>query len=275
MKKNKLRVICTMLAGIFIFSLISCAPRVIRRPRRNKDTSLARVEVRKKLIVGVKQYFPPFVSFDDNNVTGFDVDVAKEVAKRMNIDIEFRALSWTQMYKNIQDSEVDCLWGALDISAFSTWDTIFSDKYLNSSLATVTLVEIPFTSLEELKVKTVGLVSMADSATGAETLNTILAEIPQLILYHDLEAAISDLKSKRIDVVITDVFTAFYLTVNDSTLKMIKDPIKRQSYAVVFSDKDKTLRDKINDVLLQLEYEGVLETLSRKWFGSNIVIIGR
>lgn len=114
----------------------SCYPRVIRRYQHVKDTSLARVQVRKKLIVGVREYYPPYTAqLSNGGFEGFDIDLALAVAKELNVKVEFRALSQREIMAGLEKKTVDCLWSGFSIIDFRSAEIITSAPYLKTSVA--------------------------------------------------------------------------------------------------------------------------------------------
>src|SRR5690606_13085441 len=59
------------------------------------DGSLDRVRARGTLVVGIEGAFPPFNMFDERGeLVGFDVDISREVARRLGVDVEFVPTAW-------------------------------------------------------------------------------------------------------------------------------------------------------------------------------------
>lgn len=274
MKKKKTPLILVL---VFSFILIfSCGTRVIRRTRRVKDTSLARVLVRRKIIIAVDKNFPPYVTYGNNGLlTGFDIEIARAVAKDMNIDIEFRPMTWQNMIDSLYKKEIDCLWSAMSVSDFENISCILSDTYMMSSLTIMVPSDSIYTSVEELSDKNVGLLNLSSTASAASTIRSIMKNFANLQVYNDFSIAIDALKRKNIDALVLDIFSIFHLINSNEDMQIFNEPLNRMFYAVVFNKEDVRLRDRINESLLKLEYEGVLADISRKWFGSDILIIGK
>ncbi|MEL3908608.1 MAG: transporter substrate-binding domain-containing protein [Treponemataceae bacterium] len=274
MFKKKNTAIYILLFFLALFGS-SCKPRIIRRTRRVKDTSLARVKINRRIVVGIRGKYLPFSNTVQNNYSGFDVEIAREVAKELNVQIEFRPLSWQETARSLEDGTVDCLWSAFDPSDFSNKKFIFSDPYIKSTQTIFLPRESIHTSLESLKNRDIGFLSMGDSLINAGVKDTALRDFPNVKIYHDLELAIDDVYRKKIDVIIGDIFVLNNRVSLGENIMMLNEPIKQSAYSVVFKGTDESLRNKINEVLIKLEYDGVLEEISRKWFNTNMIIIGK
>lgn len=267
-----------MLIALLVFStLFSCEKtQVIRRKRQLKDTSLARIVVKRKLVVGVYTFFPPYITYElGNKISGFDVDVAKEVARVLNVDVDFRPLPWIDLVNGLKNKELDCLWGAMSVDNFENIPCIFSNIYMNSSLSTMVLSNSPYKSNEDLKNKPVGLLNLTDSASSALTLSAAMSHFENLQIYSNFHIATDELRRKKISALLLDLFSISQLISNGEKMRMLNEPIYRNSYAVVFNVEDVNLRNRINGILLDLEYKGKLAEISRKWFGSDVLVIGK
>ena len=69
------------------------------------------------LVVGLDDSFPPMGFRDDeSNIVGFDVDLAKEVASRLGMEIELKPIDWTANVMELNSGSVDCLWNGMTIT---------------------------------------------------------------------------------------------------------------------------------------------------------------
>ena len=254
----------------------SCYPRVIRRYQHVKDTSLARVQVRKKLIVGVREYYPPYTAqLSNGGFEGFDIDLALAVAKELNVKVEFRALSQREVMSGLEKKTVDCLWSGFSIIDFRSAEIITSAPYLKTSVAAFVPKGSEYESLKDLRDGSIGFIAVGETLRAAGVTETVLKDYPKVKPYYDLPLAINALKQKKLDAIATDIWTIFHLSSRVGEVVVFKEPIQQRSCSVIFSRTDETLCTKINEILLKLEYEGTLEALSRKWFGADIIILGK
>lgn len=53
---------------------------------------------------------------DKGNLTGFDIELAKEVGKRLNLDVEIQAIDWKRKQDELDAGNVDCLWNGYTIT---------------------------------------------------------------------------------------------------------------------------------------------------------------
>ena len=86
-----------------------------------------------KIVVGLDDEFPPMGFRDDKNeITGFDVDLAKEAARRLGREVEFKAIDWSSKEAELKSKRIDVLWNGLDITPERQENMLFSDPYMDN-----------------------------------------------------------------------------------------------------------------------------------------------
>ena len=122
------------------------------------DTAKKDAAPAKKIIVGLDDNYPPMGFKDENNeITGFDVDLAKEASKRLGREVEFKAIDWASKEAELKSSRVDVLWNGLDITEKRKENMLFSDPYMdNRQIIFVKKGTTGIKAEADLKGKTVG-----------------------------------------------------------------------------------------------------------------------
>ena len=93
-------------------------------------------EPQKKVVVGLDESFPPFGFKDDSGkFVGFDIDLAKETMKRLNYEVEFKAIDWANKQQELDSGNIDMIWNGLEITDERKENILFTKPYLNSGLA--------------------------------------------------------------------------------------------------------------------------------------------
>ncbi len=267
-----------LFASIFFFSCDKLREESTSNIAYNEyeDTSLAKIIVKGKLVVGVMDYAPP-CAFKDTlgNIVGFDVDIFKEVASRLDIDVEFKVINWAAKDELLEEGEIDCI-----ASSF----TLSKTRQLNYSLTTPTLYNAQVVvvkkasniyDIPDLNGKKVGIL-------GSSNLEEFLKEMhdnvsfKKVTTYNSFLAAIDDLKMYVVDAVVMDLLIINYMIQHDSTdFRILDSAVTSEKYTYAFRRGDKLLRDAVEKIMLELEYEGRVLEASKKWFGSDIYLFGR
>ena len=242
-----------------------------------EDTSLAKVIVKGNLVVGIMDYAPPCAYIDSNGqAVGFDVDVFKEVAERLDIDVEFKIINWLKKEEILESGEVDCI-----ASAF----TFSKDRQLNYALTMPTLYNAQVVvvrdssnihDLDDLENRKIGYLGSSNLSDFFEENPILDANFKQIIPYPSFLVALDDLKLHAVDAVFIDLLIINNLMEKTiSYYRILDDALTSEKYVYAFRKNDKLLRNVVNKIMLELEYEGRVLEFSKKWFGGDIYLFGR
>ncbi|MBR2732703.1 MAG: transporter substrate-binding domain-containing protein, partial [Selenomonadaceae bacterium] len=85
-----------------------------------------------KLVVGIDDDFPP-ISFRDTQgeLIGFDIELAREAAKRLGVEFEFRPIDWDNKREELTSGNIDMIWDGLDITDERKEYMLFSKPYMD------------------------------------------------------------------------------------------------------------------------------------------------
>lgn len=228
-----------------------------------------------KFVVGFDQNFPPmgFVG-DDGEYTGFDLDLAAEVAKRMDEELVLQPIDWNAKDAELDAGNVDCIWNGFTISGREdsyTW----TDPYMNNAQVIVVKEDSSYQTKDDLKGKTVE-VQEDSSAQKAVEEDTEFASAITLIKTADYNTALMELESGAVDAVVMDEIVAGYrITNKKDKFRILDDKMTAEEYGVGFKKGNEELRDKVQDTLLEMREDGTLEEISVEWFGEDITTIGK
>ena len=163
-----------------------------------------------KFIVGFDQDFPPmgFVG-DDGQYTGFDLDLAKEVASRLNLEFVPQPIAWDSKDMELNSGTIDCIWNGFTMNGREdayTW----SEPYMNNSQVVVVSADSGIEKLDDLAGKIVE-VQADSSAEAALKDNTELSStFGTLQTTPDYNTAFMDLEMGAVDAIAMDVIVAGY-----------------------------------------------------------------
>ena len=174
-----------------------------------EDTSVENILEKGTFILGLDDSFPPMGFRDDeSNIVGFDVELAKEVASRLGMEIELKPIDWTANVMELNSGSVDCLWNGLSITPEREAEIDFSRPYLANRQVIIVLAGSDIVDIPSLAGKTVGLQD-GSSAVSALEKNEIASQVTQQ-KYADNVTALTDLSIGRVDAVLLDEVVARY-----------------------------------------------------------------
>jgi len=226
--------------------------------------------------VGFDQDFPPmgFVG-DDGEFTGFDLELAAEAAKRMDLELVLQPISWDAKDMELSAKNIDCVWNGFTINgreAAYTW----TDAYMANQQVFVVKADSGITTLEALAGKVVSV--QADSSAEAA-----LSEVPDLVASFadylkaaDYNTALMDLESGAVDAVVMDEIVARYQNEKrGGKFVVLDEALSAESYGVGFLLGNDALRDQLQTTLEAMAADGSMKEISMKWFGEDVTTIAK
>ncbi len=219
------------------------------------------------LTVGFDQSYPPygFVG-DDGEFTGFDIDLATEVAERNGWDLDLEPIDWDAKDSLLNSGAINCIWNGFTMEGRED-DYTFSDPYMLNGQVVVVKKDSGITSLDDLAGKTV--ITQTDSAA-EEVLNgdeaDLTATFASLETIGDYNTAFMQLESGAVDAVACDLSVAQYqISAKPDAYLQLDEMLSEEHYAVGFKKGDEALAKKVTETLKELDEEGFIEELCEKY----------
>jgi len=261
--------------GVLIIAIVIAGILFAINSKTNEEgSSLQKILDKGTLVLGLDDSFPPMGFRNENNeIVGFDIDVAKEVSKRLGVELVLQPISWTAKEQELNSYNIDCIWNGMSVNEERKQAMSLSIPYLENSMSFVAKEDSSINTLEDLKGKKVGVQS---GSTAEEILqeSEIYSELEEVISYTDNITAFMDLEINQIDVVFLDnVVANYYITSNNKPYKVLEEGLAEEEYAIGFRKQDTELTDKVNEILLEMKQDGSLAEISTRWFGEDITIV--
>ena len=262
---------------IFIFA-ISCSKAQTQNTEvSSADNSLQKVKENGKLVLGLDDTLAPMGFRDDNGeIVGFDIDLAREVANRLGVELEAKPIDWSSAILSLKKGDVDVIWNGFAVNESRKQQVNFTKPYLYNRLMIAKYSDRDdINSKEELKGKIVGVQS---GSSNYETLvnDPVSKEIKEIRQYDSYVNAFLDLEAKRIDAVIVDEIVArYYISKENADFTLLEDkPITSQYLSVGLRKTDTELLNAIDKALDDMRADGKAAEISTKWFGKDVFIKG-
>ncbi len=226
--------------------------------------------------VGFDQDFPPmgFVG-DDGEFTGFDLDLAAEVAKRLGMEIKYQPIAWDAKEMEIESGNIDVIWNGFTTNGREN-DYTWSKPYMENKQVFVVSKDSGITKVENLKGKKVE-VQVDSSGEKALAENKELSDsFSELITTADYNTAFQDLEMGATDAVAMDIIVAGYQLKKRGDGKYIileDEPISTEEYGIGFKKGNTALRDAVDATLVEMAADKTLKSISEKWFDTDVTII--
>ena len=232
------------------------------------DSLLETIKSQGTIRFGTEGTYAPF-TFHDNTgkLTGFDVEIAEEVAKRLGVKPEFIETKWDGMFAGLDAKRFDAIVNQVSIRPDRQEKYDFSDSYIVSKAVLI------------VKEDNVEIQQFADLAgkKSAQSLTSNLADMArangaEIVQVDGFNQAIDLLVSNRVDATINDSLSFLDLKKQkpELALKLVAEQQDAAQMGMMFNKGNEELVKAVNIVLDEMKSDGTYLSISEKWFGTDV-----
>ncbi|MCP3741644.1 amino acid ABC transporter substrate-binding protein [Rossellomorea sp. BNER] len=235
----------------------------------NKEQSLFdKVMDEGKLVVGTEGTYPPFTFHDESGkLTGFDVEIAREVAKRLGVEAEFKETQWDAMFEGLNSKRFDMIANQVGIREDRQKEYDFSHPYIESAAVLVT-------SKDNDKVQSFEDI---EGLTSAQSLTSNYKNIAEsygakIQGVEGLAQAIQLLEQGRVDITVNDKLSIldYKNKKKNANIKIAATQEDAAQSGLMFRKGNEKLVEEVNKALKEMKEDGTYLEISEKWFGEDV-----
>lgn len=232
------------------------------------QTLLDQIKANGKIRVGTEGTYAPFTYHDkDGSLTGFDVELTREVAKRLGVEAEFIETKWDGIFAGLDAKRFDIVANQVSIRDDRKEKYDFSDPYIVSkAVLIVNEKNEDIQKLADLKGKKAGQ-SLTSNLTDIAKENG--ADIVQTDGFNQ---AIDLLISGRIDATVNDglSYLDFKKQKPDAPIKVVDEAEDASHSGFLFNKGNAELVEAVNQALAEIKSDGTYLKISEKYFGEDV-----
>ena len=224
----------------------------------------------KKLIVGFDSAYPPYGYVgDDGSYTGFDLELAQEVGKRVGWEVQLEPIDWDAKDTLMNSGAINCIWNGFTIEGRED-DYTFSEPYMLNAQVVVVKKGSGISDLAGLAGKAV--ITQTDSAAydvlaGEDAAQAdVAATFASLETIGDYNTAFMQLETGAVDAVACDLSIAAYqLAAKPDAYEQLSEQLSSEHYAVGFKKGDEASATQVTDTLKAMDKDGFVKDLCDKY----------
>jgi len=220
------------------------------------------------LTIATEGTYAPFSYYDDKNeLKGYDVDIAREVAKKLNLKIEFLTAPWDAMLAAFDAGKADAVFNQVSVTDERKKKYDYAQHYTVVHGAIITHKDNDdIKSFDDLKGK-----KNADSAT-SNWAKVAASYGAQNVTVDSFSKSMELLVSKRVDTVVRDniVFYDFIKQRPGAPVKIAAEGSDTDYTAPIVQKGNTELADQISKAIEELKNEGKLAEISIRYFGKDV-----
>ena len=284
----KKRFVSAALAAVMALSMTACGSSNSAAETTAADTEAAESQAEETtaeeakttdggtLIVGFDQDFPPmgFVG-DDGEYTGFDLELAQEVAKRLGLEYKAQPIAWDSKDMELESGNIDCIWNGFTMTGRED-DYTWTEPYMANQQVFVVANDSDINSQADLAGKIVEVQADSSAEAALKEAPELTATFKELLTTADYNTAFMDLEQGAVDAIAMDVIVAGYqIQQRNADFKILDDSLSEEEYGVGFKKGNTELRVKVQSTLEEMAEDGTLQEVSEKWFSKDVTTIGK
>ena len=285
----KKRVLCAALASMMALSMTACSSgstattaaetKASEAETTTEEASSEKAEETTEggtLIVGFDQDFPPMGFLGDNGeYTGFDLELAQEVAKRLGLEYKAQPIAWDAKDMELESGNIDCIWNGFTITGRED-DYTWTEPYMANTQVFVVRNDSGIAGKDDLAGKVVECQADSSAEAALKEDPDLTATFAQLLTTADYISAFMDLQQGAVDAIAMDVIVAGYqIQQRNADFTILDDSLSAEEYGVGFKKGNTELRDKVQATLEDMAKDGTMKEISEKWFGEDVTTIGK
>jgi polar amino acid transport system substrate-binding protein len=248
------------------------------------DGSWDKVKSAGQLVLGLDKAFPPmgFVDTQTGELVGFDIDLAQEACKRLNIKLKLQPIDWDNKTAELNNGNVDCLWNGFSKTDEREKQFNLSIPYMKNNQIILIKSGSTYKGLDSLAGKTVGVQSDSSALTAIEGKPDFKKSLKDLVKIDDYSKAVLEIQNGTVDAIAIDEIVArYYLSKNPGAYQVLQDKdgkdasLATEDYVVGFRKGDSALKVQIEGALKAMAADGTMAKISTKWFQKDITTVGK
>ena len=265
------KIICAAILAAAVLAVTGCK----KSQKKEGADAVSALKTRGVFVLGLDDSFPPLGFRSENNeVVGYDIDLAKEVAKRLGVDFRAQPIDWDAKEMELETGKIDCIWNGFTITEDRKNALSFTEAYLNNDQVLVVRADSGINSLADAKDKIIGIQSGSSAQEAVDDNAAFASSISKLIMFKDNITALNDLDIGGVDGVVMDSVVANYsITQTKKPFKVIDESLANEGYGIGFRKNEPELRDAVWNILKEMQKDGTVTAISQKWFGRDISTI--
>lgn len=260
-----------LLAALSLTMIVSC------KKTQKADNSLLELKERGVFVLGLDDSFPPMgYRDDDSNIIGYDIDLAKEVSKRLGVEFKAQPIDWDAKEMELSTGKIDCIWNGFTMTKDREEALSFTKPYLNNEQVLVVRKDSGIKTLADAAGKVIGLQSGSSAQEAVDGNAAFKNSLKDIVYFKENVTALNDLEIGGVDGVVMDsVVASFDIALGNKPLELVPEILSKEAYGVAFRKEDVKLRDEVQKILEEMAKDGTVESISDKWFGRDISVIGK
>lgn len=221
-----------------------------------------------ELIMVTEAGFAPYEYYENSEVVGVDVDIAREIAKEMGKTLVIKDIAFDSIINEVKTGKADFGAAGISYSDERAKNVDFSINYAVSKQVVIVKNDSSITDINSIGNKKIAV----QLGSVADTFVTDEYDEATIVRQKKYLAAIEDLKVGKVDCVVMDELPAKEIVNSNTEIKILNGALTNDSYGMVVKKGNKELLEVINKVLNRLSSDGSIDRYIIAHTGKQVIL---
>ncbi len=235
--------------------------------KKEEKTAFQKIIKKDVLTIGINTDSKPFgfISKNTNEIEGFDIDIARYIAKDMlgsERKIKFVPLTPNERIEAITSGEVDMVIATMTITPQRQYLIDFSKPYYFAGQTAIVEKDSNIHTFSDLKNKTI---IVALGTTAEKNIRRIIPTA-RIVGYKNYKDAFTAFQQGKGEAFSTDDTILSGFMMDNSGYRLLKNKISQEPYAIGIKQyDDKQLKENLDIIITRMNKDGTIKELKKKW----------
>lgn len=228
------------------------------------------IQKNKKIRIAVDPTYPPMESEGaDGKVVGFDVDFARELAKRLKVDVEFVVMNWDGILAGLTSKRYDVIISSMNITPDRSKQVDFVE-YAKMSQVFVAKKGNTLTKEQDLAGKRLAVQADTTSYEFVQNAQKKGITIKEIKAFKQMTEAFAAVKANQADAIVTDEPVGLYYANKDKTFVVTGRAMAPEPVGIAIRKGEASLQKEIAAAVTAMQKDQSLKKISEQWFGREL-----
>ena len=216
------------------------------------------------LVMATNAEFPPYEYYEDGDIVGIDVEIAKAIAAKLGMELQIEDMAFDAIIPAVTSGKADFGAAGMTVTEERQRSVEFTDTYANSNQVAIVKEDSDITGSDALAGKIIGV----QLGTTGDALATEIKDATVERYNKGLEA-VQSLTQGKIDAVVIDQATAEAFVKKTEGIKILEEKMSEEEYAIAIKKGNMELVEKMNEAIKELKEEGKIDELVAKYMDAE------
>ena len=213
-----------------------------------------------ELVLVTEAGFAPYEYYEDGEIVGVDIDIAKEIAKELGKELVIKDVSFDFVINEVKSGKADFAAAGISITPERAEEVDFTMEYTTSNQVVVVKKDSSIKNFDDIKNKKIAV----QLGTVADLYVEENYKKATVVSHKKYLSAVEDVKTGKADCIVMDELPAKAIVAENDNLKILDGILFQDKYGMIVKKGNDELKDQINKVLERMVNDGTISDLVLK-----------